>query len=190
VRPDVQRHLLVELRELLPAARQRVKRQPDPPAGALDAAAELALFFDREPQRALPEPRQLALPAALVVPERAPRGEPLSRAGLVGVIGVEAEHGREGRDERAEAVEVGQRRRRGERSRRRWNWFWFGRFVSCFFLFFFLDIKSRRRGSVLGSRRHRRAGRVQGSGFAFDLGNGSTEIFLLPSPPPVFLFSR
>lgn len=50
VRPDVQRHLLVELRELLPAARQRVKRQPDPPAGALDAAAELALFFDREPQ--------------------------------------------------------------------------------------------------------------------------------------------
>ena len=190
VRPDVQRHLLVELRELLPAARQRVKRQPDPPAGALDAAAELALFFDREPQRALPEPRQLALPAALVVPERAPRGEPLGRAGLVGVIGVEAEHGREGRDERAEAVEVGQRRRRGERSRRRWNWFWFGRFVSCFFLFFFLDIKSSRRGSVLGSRRHRRAGRVQGSGFAFDLGNGSTEIFLLPSPPPVFLFSR
>jgi hypothetical protein len=173
VRPDVQRHLLVELRELLPAARQRVKRQPDPPAGALDAAAELALFFDREPQRALPEPRQLALPAALVVPERAPRGEPLGRAGLV-----------------AEAVEVGQRRRRGERSRRRWNWFWFGRFVSCFFLFFFLDIKSSRRGSVLGSRRHRRAGRVQGSGFAFDLGNGSTEIFLLPSPPPVFLFSR
>lgn len=50
MRPDVQRHLLVELRELLPAARQRVKRQPDPPAGALDAAAELALFFDREPQ--------------------------------------------------------------------------------------------------------------------------------------------
>ena len=190
MRPNVQRHPLVELLESLSPSSERVELEPDPPppsgSSLLD---ELALLLDREPEGALPEPRQALLFPASVVPEGAPRGEPLGRAGVEGVVRVEAEHGREGRDERAEAVEVGQRRRRGERSRRRWNWFWFGRFVSCFFLFFFLDIKSSRRGSVLGSRRHRRAGRVQGSGFAFDLGNGSTEIFLLPSPPPVSLLN-
>lgn len=124
MRPNVQRHPLVELLESLSPSSERVELEPDPPppsgSSLLD---ELALLLDREPEGALPEPRQALLFPASVVPEGASRGEPLGRAGVEGVVRVEAEHGREGRDERAEPVEVWQRWRRGEGSRRRSGWF-------------------------------------------------------------------
>ena len=181
VRADVERHPLVELLEVLAPAGERVERQPDPPAGPLDAAAELALLLDREPQRALPEPRQeapsprssspggssaaaaaAAAAAVAVVPQGASRGEPLRGAGPVGVVGVEAEHGGEGRDERAEAVEVGQRRRRGEGSRG-----WLRVLVVLLLLFFprSSSSSSSRGGFVLhGLCRHRERKRSEESG--------------------------
>ena len=169
VRPHVERYLVVECVKFLPAARQGVERQPDPPPCPLDAAAELALFFYCEAQRTLPEPREaFSSPAvAIIVPQRAPRCKPLSTAWLIDVLRVEAEHGREGRDERGEAIEVGKRRRRSERSRR-WFWFWFRCFVFYFLFFLFLLESSSISGSILGSRRHRKSvGIFSGIGFRF-----------------------
>lgn len=123
MRPHVQRHVLVQLVELLAPTRQRVERQPEPPRCPRDAAPELALRLERERERALPEPSEAPRPASapvpsLVPPERAPPRKPLGRAGPEPVVRVEAEHGREGRDEGAEPGGVGQRLR-GCRRRRR-----------------------------------------------------------------------